>query len=354
MIDLYPLLRPVLLRMDAENAHRLAIAGLRAGLGGSTRADDPASLRQSLWGLDFRNPVGLAAGFDKNAEVPAAMLRVGFGFVEAGTVTPKPQGGNPRPRVFRDPSHRAVINRMGFPNRGLEDFRANAARFRAGAGGLFGINIGMNKDQADPAADYCLLLRELGPLADYVAVNISSPNTPGLRDLQHPDAFLDLTGRILAERARCGLDTLPLLVKLSPDLDDAQRAGLADAALRSGIDGLILTNTTLARPAGLPPSFAAEKGGLSGAPVRDRATATIRDFYRLTDGKLPIVGLGGIASAEDAYAKIRAGASLVQIYSALVFEGPALIRRIREGLAQLLARDGITYIQDAVGLDARL
>ena len=355
MPDLYPLLRPLLLRLDAERAHGLAIAALRAGLGGRVRTNGAPALRQTLWGRDFANPVGLAAGFDKNAEIPGAALNLGFGFVEAGTVTPRPQAGNPRPRVFRAADHGAVINRMGFPNRGLEDFRARMQAFRArpGPAGPVGVNIGMNKDQADPAADYCLLLRELGPYADYVAVNISSPNTPGLRDLQDPQAFLDLTGRILAERARCGLDATPLLVKFSPDMGLAQLEGLAGAVLRSGIDGMILTNTTLARPASLPAAFAAEKGGLSGQPLRDRATETLRALYRLTGGRLPLIGLGGIATAADAYARIRAGASLVQVYSALVFEGPALARRLRDGLAALLERDGFAAVADAVGADHR-
>lgn len=353
---LYPAIRPLLFALDAETAHRLTIRALKILKPSPVTIDDP-SLRVTLWDRNFPNPVGLAAGFDKNAEIIAALFGFGFGFVEAGTVTPKPQHGNPRPRIFRDARHQAVINRMGFPNIGMNAFKANLEKFldsRPRPAGLVGINIGMNKSQIDPAKDYCVLVHMLGPFADYLTVNISSPNTPGLRNLQEPEAFLELTEQILAARDRaCGKQMPPpLLVKLAPDLDEGQQEKLAEAALQSGIDGLILTNTTLSRPDTLPESFRAEKGGLSGKPLRDPSTDIIRNFHRLTRGRLPIIGAGGISSAQDAYDKIRAGASLVQFYSALAFQGPGMVKKINEGLSALLQQDGFSRIQDAVGTGA--
>jgi dihydroorotate dehydrogenase len=324
------------------------------------RVDDPA-LRVTLWNRVFPNPLGLAAGFDKNAAVTGPLLRLGFGFVEAGTVTPKPQHGNPTPRIFRDPINRAVINRMGFPNDGMNVFQANLTNFlgrKPRPAGMIGVNIGMNKSSLesgeDISRDYCLLVRQLGPLADYLTVNISSPNTPGLRDLQSRDAFLELTGKILEERARaCGTENPPpLLVKLAPDLTAEKRAELAAAALQSGIDGLILTNTTLDRPESLPAAFRAEKGGLSGEPLRDKSTAVIADFYRLTGGKLPLIGAGGVSDGDDAYEKIRAGATLVQLYTALVFHGPAVIHKINTQILKRLRADGFTNVAAAVGTGA--
>lgn len=351
--SLYPVLRPLLLTLDAETAHRLTLQLLKWVKPAPVIFDDPA-LRVTLWDRHFPNPVGLAAGFDKNAEIIAPLFGFGFGFVEAGTVTPKPQHGNPRPRIFRDTTHQAVINRMGFPNIGMNAFKANLEKFldsRPRPAGLVGINIGMNKSQTDPARDYCILVHMLGPFADYLTVNISSPNTPGLRNLQEPEVFLELIAQIMAARERaCGKQMPPpLLVKLAPDLDEGQQEKLAEAALQSGIDGLILTNTTLSRPDFLAASFRQEKGGLSGRPLNEASTAIIRNFYRLTNGKLPIIGAGGIASAQDAYDKIRAGASLVQLYSALAFQGPGLVKKINHGLSALLQQDGFSRVQDAVG-----
>ena len=356
-MDRYAVIRPLLMRLDAETAHNLTLKALACGIGPRARTVDDPALNVTLWNRRFPNPVGLAAGFDKNAEVVDPAFRMGFGFVEAGTVTPRPQDGNPKPRVFRDADNNAVINRMGFPNNGLDSFRRNVERFRAGRNrpqGLLGINIGMNKGQTEPARDYCQLVRQLGPLADYLTINISSPNTPGLRDLQSPEAFLDLTRQVLEERARsCGPNPPPILVKLAPDLDPARMEALAQAAIESGIDGLILTNTTLDRPPSLDPEFAAQAGGLSGAPVRDKSNLAIAGFYRLIGERLPIIGLGGIFSAEDAYAKIRAGASLVQIYTGLIYRGPALVTEVNRGLSALLKRDGLSHISQAVGLDHR-
>lgn len=359
-MSLYNLARPLLFRMDAENAHGLTLKALKAGIVPTQKAVDDPALRVTLWNRTFANPLGLAAGFDKNAEVVAPMLRLGFGFVEAGTVTPKPQTGNPRPRVFRDATFGAVINRMGFPNGGMNAFQANFTAFlsrKPRPAGIVGINIGMNKSTLengeDIARDYCVLVRQLGPMADYLTVNISSPNTPGLRDLQRRDAFLELTGKILTERkAACGTDNPPpLLVKLAPDLSEQQIEELAAAALESGIDGLILTNTTLDRPDYLPRPFVGEKGGLSGRPVRDKAQAVTAAFYRRTGGRLPIVGAGGITDGNDAYARIRAGASLIQLYTALVFHGPAVVHRINQQILTRLHADGFTHISQAVGAD---
>ncbi len=348
---LFSLARPLLHSLDPETAHRLTLKGLRALPVRAPAPDDPR-LSQLLWGKVFPNPVGLAAGFDKNAEAPGALLSLGFGFVECGTVTPLPQEGNPRPRVFRDPLNRAVINRMGFPNRGAAVFRENVQAFLRRRNGLIGLNIGMNKGQADPAADYTMLVNDLAPLADYLTVNISSPNTPGLRDLQSRDAFLELTGKILDARQKSGARP-PLLVKLAPDLTPAQVEDLAAAALTAGIDGLILTNTTLARPAALPPRFAAEKGGLSGAPLFESSTEILRQFYRRTGGRLILVGAGGIGNGDQAYEKIRAGASLVQLYSGLVFQGPGMLKDIKTTLLRRLQQDGFGTLAEAVGADHR-
>lgn len=353
---LYKAARPLLFRMDPETAHNATLKALAAGLVPSGVPVRDNALETVLWGRKFPNPVGLAAGFDKNAQAVGPLFGLGFGFVEAGTVTPRPQAGNPRPRVFRDEESESVINAMGFPNGGLTEFRANIEKFlktRPRQPGILGINIGMNKDQSEPAKDYRLLIRHLGPLADYLTVNISSPNTPGLRDLQKKENLSALLKEIMEERAAsCGGDPPPVLVKLAPDLTEPQREEVAGAVLDALIDGLILGNTTLDRPVGLPSSFSGRKGGLSGAPLRQKATALVRDFYRMTGGRIPLIGLGGISTGEDAYEKIRAGASLVQLYTALVYRGPGVARRINEELLQCLRRDGFASAADAVGADA--
>lgn len=338
--------------MDPETAHGLTIQSLRLGLYPRPKTIEPYSMRVKLWGLEFPNPVGLAAGFDKNAAVIAPILNMGFGFTEVGTVTPKPQAGNPRPRVFRDTKNQAVINRMGFPNQGLESFKENIKFYRRKKlRGIVGLNIGMNKDQTEPALDYTLLIKELGLFADYFTINISSPNTPGLRNLQSRENLMPLIEAIkLSRKDFCNGAKMPaILVKLAPDLTDDQQIELAQAAIDSGIDGLILTNTTLERPDLLDPEFKLEKGGLSGAPVRDKSTAIIHNFYKLTKGKIPIIGAGGISSAQDAYDKIKAGASLVQLYSALVFQGPSLPQDINQGLIKLIKHDGFEHITQAIG-----
>jgi dihydroorotate dehydrogenase len=344
---LYPLLRPLLFRVDAERAHRLTVRALKLKPAGKPPAADPA-LAIRVAGIDFPNPVGLAAGFDKDAEVPDAMLGLGFGFVEVGTLTPLSQAGNPRPRLFRLAEDRAVINRMGFNNGGQASALERLLK-RAERPGIVGVNISANKDAADRIADYANGVRVMAPVASYLTVNISSPNTPGLRQLQDKGALDALLGAVI--EARRGTRP-PIFLKVAPDLESEDIADIAEISLARGIDGLIVSNTTVGRPP-LRSRYGQEGGGLSGAPLRDLALQRLKDFRAATGGRLPLIAAGGIASAEDAYARIRAGASLVQLYSALVYEGPGLARRITRGLAGLLRRDGIATIGEAVGIDAR-
>jgi dihydroorotate dehydrogenase len=353
--DPYPLLRPLLRALPAEMAHRVVVRGLAAGLGGRAREADPPVLAQRLWGREFPNPVGIAAGFDKDAEAPDALLRLGFGFVEIGTVTPLPQAGNPKPRVFRLVEDAALINRMGFNSGGL-DVVLGRLRVRqgqaGGRGGIVGVNVGRNRDSSDAVADYLTGVRRAAPFADYLVVNISSPNTPGLRDLQARETLATLLRPLVMARDEAGR-RVPLLVKIAPDLTPAECADIAAVSLAAGIDGIIVSNTTVARPPFLRSRHAHEAGGLSGPPLFEQSTEVLRDMYRLTEGRLTLVGTGGIARAADAYAKIRAGASLVQLYTALVFAGPALLGEIKTGLATLLQRDGFAAAADAVGADHR-
>jgi dihydroorotate dehydrogenase len=302
-------------------------------------------------GLEFPNPVGLAAGFDKNAQVTEAMLSLGFGFVEAGTVTPRAQPGNPKPRVFRLVEDNAVINRLGFNNEGIAPAHRRLTAVQ-GRPGIRGINIGANKDATDRVADYVAGLKELGALGSYVTINISSPNTPGLRGLQNKDELKTLLQAVTAARENLAR-RVPLLVKIAPDLDEHACTDIAELALAQGIEGLIVSNTTIARPPSLRGAHARETGGLSGAPLFEPSTEILRRMRRLTEGRLVLVGVGGISSGAHAYAKIRAGASLVQLYTALTYEGPALVDRIKRDLLTCLQRDGLPTIAAAVGLDAR-
>ncbi|HTP97224.1 MAG TPA: quinone-dependent dihydroorotate dehydrogenase [Burkholderiales bacterium] len=358
MIDFaYRAARPLLRLLDPETAHRFAVRALALGFGGGSEGADDPILATRVWGLEFANPVGLAAGFDKHAEVIDAILAIGFGFVEAGTVTPLPQPGNPRPRLFRLDEDRAVINRFGFNSEGLAAFVARLQRRRAaGARGIAGANVGKNRDSADAGADYVTGIEAVCGLADYVVCNVSSPNTPGLRTLQARAEIEALIARTLDARARAGTPGArppPLLVKVGPDLDEAALHDIAEVALGSGIDGLIVGNTTVDRPASLRSRHREETGGLSGLPLRAKAQSCLAQMYRMTSGKIPIVGCGGIASGADAYARIRAGASLVQLYSALVFHGPGLVGHIKRELAALLRADGFRSVADAVGTDQR-
>jgi len=347
--DNYSLLRSLLRALPSEAAHRVTLAGLAAGLAGRAAAPDPPILAQRLWKRGFPNPIGIAAGFDKDARAPDALLRLGFGFVEVGTVTPLPQPGNPGPRLFRLEADGALINRLGFNSGGLDRFVARLRGRNRGAG-IVGANLGRNRDSADPVADYAVGVRRAAPYADYLVVNVSSPNTPGLRDLQARAPLEELLRGVLAARAEAGVDP-PLLIKIAPDLSPAECADIAAVALAAGIDGIIVANTTVARPPDLRSQAAGEPGGLSGRPLFASSTAILSEMYRLTEGRLPLIGTGGVAGAADAYAKIRAGASLVQLYTALVFAGPALLGEIKAGLAGLLVRDGFRSVADAVGAD---
>ncbi|MDE1172952.1 MAG: quinone-dependent dihydroorotate dehydrogenase [Parvibaculaceae bacterium] len=347
-MDLFPLIRPVLTRLDPELAHNLTLGALKTGLGPRARQADPASLAVDVLGLRFANPIGIAAGFDKNGEVPDAMLALGMGFAEVGTVTPRPQAGNPRPRLFRLTQARAVINRFGFNNEGHAALKARLEA-RRGRGGVVGVNIGANKDASDRIADYEAGIAAFEGLASYFVVNISSPNTPGLRSLQSRGELEVLVGRVLAARK----GKTPILLKIAPDLNGEELADIAAVALAAPLDGLIVSNTTIARAGLVAGPLAQETGGLSGRPLMTMSTVALREMYRLTLGRLPVIGVGGVSSGADAYAKIRAGASLVQLYTALAFEGPGLVTRIKKDLAALLLADGFASIADAIGADHR-
>ena len=331
--------------LDPEDAHRAAIRALALGLGPRAAGADDAVLATTLAGLSLPSCVGLAAGFDKDAETPDAMLAAGFGFVECGTVTPLPQAGNPRPRLFRLSEDQAVINRMGFNNRGLDAFAGRLQRRRRS--GIVGANIGANKDAADRIADYETGLTRVAALCDYVTVNVSSPNTPGLRALQTRAALDELLGRLAGVRATLSARP-PVFLKVAPDLDAEEPGEIAAAVRRHGFDGVIVSNTTIERPATLRSAQASETGGLSGAPLFERSTAMLKAF-RAADPALPLIGVGGIASGADAYAKIRAGADAVQLYSALVYAGPGLVQRLKRDLAARLRADGFASVAEARG-----
>ena len=335
--------------LDPETAHKLTIRMLKTGLGPKASTRD-GRLAVSVAGIDFLNPLGLAAGFDKDAEVPNAMLDLGFGFVEVGAVTPRPQFGNPRPRVFRLWKDEAVINRYGFNNDGLETIARRLKRRRRR--GVVGVNLGANKDSDDRIADYEKGVRGLAGLVDFYTVNISSPNTPGLRALQGRAALADLMTRVLAARNEAAVET-PVFLKIAPDLTDEDKADIASVANELAIDGLIISNTTIARPETLKSVRRNEAGGLSGKPLFAPSTELLREFHRSIGRETPLIGVGGVASAHDAYKKILAGASLVQLYTAMVYEGPGLPARILRALPGLLRSDGFETISDAVGAEHR-
>jgi len=341
---------PLLRRLDPERAHNLTIWALRNGFGPEREVESDPRLHQTLWGLDFPNPVGISAGFDKNAEVFDPLLRAGFGFVEVGTVTPRPQVGNPKPRLFRLPEDGALINRMGFNNDGLDPVIARLSNRR---GGVVGVNIGINKDCTDAERDYALAAGRLAPLADYLVINVSSPNTPGLRALQSKSALRGLVGRVQTALRDSVPKPPPLLVKIAPDLTIEDERDIADVAMTLGLQGLIVSNTTIGRTIPLVSPYRGEGGGLSGRPLFEQSTALLARMYRMTEGTIPIIGVGGICTARDAYEKIRAGASLVQLYSALALQGPTLLPEILDGLGDLLTADGFDTVGDAVGAARR-
>lgn len=341
--------------LPPEAAHDVTIALLKTRLTPAWFMGDDPALRVSLWGKTFPNPVGLAAGFDKNADVALEFFKLGFGFVETGTVTPRPQPGNPAPRLFRWPQAQAVVNRMGFNNKGLDYYCGNLALIQNNAlrrKGVLGGNIGRNKDSTDAVADYVAGLEAVAPFVDYITINISSPNTPGLRGLQNREELTALLQALTSKRAAMASKP-PLLVKIAPDLDEAACEAIAEVVLAAGVDGLIVSNTTIARPAHMPAALAQEAGGLSGPPVFDASNQILERMARLTQGKIPLVGVGGILSAADAYKKIRLGASLVQVYTGLIYEGPMLVWSIKKGLVDMLKRDGFATIADAVGADIK-
>jgi dihydroorotate dehydrogenase len=330
--------------MDAERAHRATIRLLKLRTGTAFTPEPPytPTLETRVAGVDFPNPVGLAAGFDKDAEVFEPMLSLGFGFVEVGTLTPRPQAGNAQPRLFRLAEDEAVINRMGFNNRGQADALTRLSK-RYRTGGLVGVNVGANKDSEDRIADYVAGVRAMGPVADYLTINISSPNTPGLRRLQDEGALKEL----LSEVQAIGSDK-PIFLKVAPDLEESDPERIVRAALDHRIAAIIVSNTTVTRPS-LKSRYANEAGGLSGKPLKPLALEALRRFRRAGGGEIPLIGVGGIANADDAWERIRAGASLVQLYTAMVYEGPGIVRRIAWGLVERLRREGFANIAEAVG-----
>jgi dihydroorotate dehydrogenase len=352
-MSLAALAMPFLRRLDPERAHNLTVWVLSRGFGPTDGGVNDPVLRCRYWGHDFPNPIGVAAGFDKDARAYAALLRMGFGFTEIGTVTPRPQAGNPKPRLFRLPRDGAVINRMGFNNQGMDAAAGRLVHRRSGDG-IVGVNIGKNKETEDAAVDYVACAERLAPFADYLVINVSSPNTPGLRALQDADVLARLIGvvRAAAERTRDGPPP-PLLVKIAPDLTADDKQDIAAMALEQAVDGLIISNTTIERPDSLTDAARAEAGGLSGAPLFAPSTAVLADMYRLTEGRLTLIGAGGVASGADAYAKIRAGASLVQLYTAMALNGPGLTCDVKSGLAERLRADGFASVANAVGADCQ-
>ncbi len=346
---LFRLLKPAIFALDSETGHRLAISALKKLPPRSTPAP-VGPLSVEVAGLRLPNPVGVAAGFDKDSEVPDALLRLGFGFTEVGSITPRPQPGNPKPRLFRLVEDDAVINRMGFNNAGAEA-ALTRLKAREGRPGVVGINIGANKESDDRIADYATMTRLMAPYASYLAVNISSPNTPGLRALQDESALTGLIDAVIEARAGSGAASLPpIFLKVAPDLEPADIDAIARIALDKKLGALIVSNTTITRPP-LRSHHAEETGGLSGAPLRPLALERLRDFRKATGGQIPLVGVGGIASAEHAWERIRAGASLVQLYSAMVYHGPGLGAQIVKGLERLMKRDGFQTIAEAVGTE---
>ena len=342
---LYPLVRPFAFALDAERAHRLTIRALKL-MPPHRPPDVPASLKSRVAGIDFPSPIGLAAGFDKDAEVAEQMLSLGFGFVEVGTITPRPQEGNPKPRLFRLKDDRAVINRMGFNNAGLPS-AFDRLQQCSHSHGVIGVNVGANKDSADRIPDYVEGVRAMAPVASYITINISSPNTPGLRQLQDEGALRELLAAVREVRTK-----RPVFLKVAPDLEDGDPERIVRAAIDHGIEAIVVSNTTVSRPP-LQSRWAGEQGGLSGAPLKALALEALRKFRTASGGEMLLIGAGGIATAEDAFERIRAGASLIQLYSAMVYEGPGIARRMAAGVDRLLRREGFASVTAAVGSERR-
>ncbi|XP_060587595.1 dihydroorotate dehydrogenase (quinone), mitochondrial-like isoform X2 [Ruditapes philippinarum] len=354
---------PTVRLLDPETTHNFALFMAKNKLVPRPKKPDPPSLHTKVWDREFPNPVGVAAGFDKDAVAVDGMLCTGFGFVEVGSVTPEPQPGNPKPRLFRLWEDKAVINRFGFNSEGHAVVRERLIHRNSGQhfddkkSGIIGINLGKNKTSDSPVGDYVKGVERFGALADYLVINVSSPNTPGLRSMQGKQQLEELVEKVWKERENIESKRKPpLLVKIAPDLTDQDKKDITDVVLKTPgrIDGLIVTNTTITRPESLKSKYKGETGGLSGEPLKYLSTQTVKDMYRLTQGKLPIIGVGGVASGQDAYDKIRAGASLVQLYSALVYQGPPVVSRIKRELGELLEKDGFSNVSEAVGVDVNL
>eukprot|EP00877_Chromochloris_zofingiensis_P008775 jgi/Chrzof1/4150/Cz14g00280.t1 len=353
---------PLLRLLDAETSHRVGVLAARFGLFPQETRPDPESLKVKLWGKTFPNPIGLAAGFDKDAEAVEGLLGCGFGFMEVGSVTPKPQPGNPKPRVFRIPELKTIVNRYGFNSQGADRAGNNMQAFWQKVEampdvkrGLLGVNLGKNKESTAAEEDYALGLMKLGKYADFIVINVSSPNTPGLRSLQGRQQLEDLVKFV--QNARSNLEwgpggAPPVLVKIAPDLTDTDKADIAAVVTKLKVDGLVIGNTTLSRPGEAQQYKAAqEAGGLSGPLLMELSTKVLSDMYKLTGGKVPIIGCGGVSTGKDAYRKIRAGASLVELYTAFAYEGPVVVPRIKADLKECLEKDGFSHVSDAVGVD---
>lgn len=351
-MNFYQLLRPLIFKLDAETAHNLAIKFLKFSPNTATvfcLNRDYLNLQTKLWNLDFANPIGMAAGFDKNAEVASTLAKFGFGFVECGTVTPRAQSGNDSPRIFRLEQDLAIINRLGFNNLGAEIFAKNIAKIPC----PLGINIGKNKDTDDALLDYLPLIEKFYQNASYITVNISSPNTKNLRDLQNEnqlDLFLSEIVKKKNELQKIHQKNTPILLKVAPDLTVNEQEKIAETVLKNQIDGMIISNTTIARDLNLKSSQSSQVGGLSGAPLFIKSNEVLKNFYKFTEAKIPLIGVGGIASAMDAYEKIKCGASLVQIYSAFIYQGFGLVEKIKKELSEMVEKDGFQNISGAIGL----
>ena len=358
-MNIYQFFRPLIFKIEPEKAHNLALNYLKFLPKFSSLLSMPKdyeNLNNSLWNLNFLNPIGMSAGFDKNAEIIMPLFNFGFGFVEAGTTTPIAQTGNDQPRIFRLVEDQAIINRLGFNNLGANYFYDNLSKIHKNSSQIIGVNIGKNKDTIDASADYILLLEKFYDHADYITINISSPNTKNLRDLQSENLLNDFLQKI--SQCKNNLQKIshkntPILLKIAPDLDLDQQKNIAKIVMDNAIDGIIISNTTIARNFNLKNSKSVESGGLSGKPLFEKSNEVLRNFYRLTDGKIPLIGVGGISSAQDAYTKIKNGASLVQIYSAFIYQGFALVEEIKKQLSENLKKDGFKNISEAIGCDIK-
>jgi dihydroorotate dehydrogenase len=358
-VNIYQFFRPLIFKIEPEKAHNLALNYLKFLPKFSsllTMPKDYENLNNSLWNLNFSNPIGMSAGFDKNAEIIMPLFNFGFGFVEAGTTTPIAQTGNDKPRIFRLSEDQALINRLGFNNLGADYFYDNLSKIHKKSSQIIGVNIGKNKDTIDASADYILLLEKFYNHADYITINISSPNTKNLRDLQDEsllNAFLQKISQCKNNLQKISHKNTPILLKIAPDLELDQQKNIAKIVMDNAIDGIIISNTTIARNFNLKNPKSTENGGLSGAPLFEKSNEVLRNFYRLTDGKIPLIGVGGISSAQDAYTKIKNGASLIQIYSAFIYQGFALVEEIKKQLSENLKKDGFKNISEAIGCNVK-